>query len=316
MVNKAQRVLLSITIDTECDHDPYWVRSNPLRFDSINVGLPEKLQPAFEEVGAIPTYLLTVEVLEDEQSVATLNSLKGSYEYGTHLHADFIEPEKKYHDYAGVDSSTFQCSYPPEIEYQKLRNLTNLFEQRLGYQPTSFRAGRYGANQHSLNNLQRLGYKVDTSVTPHIKWSEPEFSIDFRHAPEQPYFPAADSIIHRGEFYNNRILEVPVTVKPRVLRRTPMWFRPWFASVTEMKEIVQYHLTKYAAYEVININMMFHSMEVIEKASPYPQSADDVHRFIDDMQEGLAWAGSEGVEFCGASDLYEPFRQSAYKQSA
>lgn len=311
MVSKTQRVLLTISIDTECDHDPNWIRSNPLTFESITEGVPNRLQPAFDSVGAVPTYLLTVEVMEDAGSVEALKSLSGNYEYGTHLHAAFIEPEKKFDDYAGVDSPDFQCSYAPDIEFQKLENLTNLFENCFGYRPTSFRAGRYGASENSLNSLQKLGYVVDTSVTPHLRWTEPNATVDFRRAPEQPYFPAKNQIVVPGAASDARILEAPVTVKPRLIHRTPIWFRPWFANVDQMKNIVRYHLKKYADQEVLNINMMFHSMEIIEKASPYPQTAEDVKRFIDEMVEALSWCKQEGVEFCGLSELHAPFLAAA-----
>ena len=69
----------------------------------------------------------------------------------------------------------------------------------------------------------------------------------------------------------------------------------------------EYHLKTNAHQPVVSLNMMFHSMEVIEKASPYPQSASDVQRYIDDMQEVLRWCGDMGVTFCGVSDLYEKF---------
>ncbi|MFT7213946.1 MAG: hypothetical protein ACI9XK_004205, partial [Granulosicoccus sp.] len=272
-MSNIEEVIVTISIDTECDHDINWARSKPLTFESITEGLPNRLQPAFDQVGAVPTYLLTVEVMEDEPSVEALKSLKGNFEYGTHLHAAFIEPEKKFHDYAGIDSPDFQCSYAPEIEYQKLKNLSELFERRFNYKPTSFRAGRYGASADSINSLERLGYKVDTSVTPHIRWTEPNAVVDFRKAPEQPYFPAPGKIAEAGNYTSTRILEAPVTVKPRYFR-DPRWFRPWFASVDQMKDIFRYHLKKHSACRVVSINMMFHSMEIIEKASPYPQTAD------------------------------------------
>ena len=91
-VGKTEQVLFTITIDTECDHDPLWTRSKPLRFDSITVGLPERLQPVFQAAGAVPTYLLTVEVMEDAASVQALRALAGDHELGTHLHSAFIEP--------------------------------------------------------------------------------------------------------------------------------------------------------------------------------------------------------------------------------
>ena len=90
-----EKVYLIITIDTECDYDPDWVRSSPLTFRSINEGIPECLQPLFNSIGAIPTYLLTVEVMEQGECVRTLQSLQGSHELGRHLHSAFIEPEKK-----------------------------------------------------------------------------------------------------------------------------------------------------------------------------------------------------------------------------
>ena len=308
-MSKIEDIIVTVSIDTECDHDVNWVRSKPLAFESITEGVPNRLQPAFEEVGAVPTYLLTVEVMEDEASVQALKELKGQYEYGTHLHAAFIEPEKKFYDYAGIDSPDFQCSYAPEIEFQKLENLTNLFEQRFGYRPTSFRAGRYGASADSINSLERLGYKVDTSVTPHLRWSEPNATVDFRSAPEQPYFPAANKISEAGPYSSTRILEAPVTVKPRLFR-DPRWFRPWFASVDQMKDIFRYQLKKHSDKKVLSINMMFHSMEVIEEASPYPQTPDDVKRYIDDMQQALRWCGEEGARFAPMSDLYDAFQVS------
>jgi len=306
--DKLEEVYLTVSIDTECDHDVNWVRANPLTFHSINHGLPNVLQPAFESVSAVPTYLLTVEVMEDEESARTLQSLAGRFELGTHLHAAFIEPEKKHHDYAGVDSPDFQCRYAPEIEYQKLANLTALFEQRFGYRPTSFRAGRYGANGDSINALEKLGYLVDTSVTPYLRWQEPEAQVDFRRAPEQPYFPAAGQIAVPGA--ERPILEVPVTMKPRFLRG-PRWFRPWFSSVDQMKRIVRYQLARHRQQRVAVLNMMFHSMEVIPGATPYPQSEDDVKRYVDDMVQVLDWCAGMGVKFTGLSGLHEQFRSGA-----
>ncbi len=301
-MSQTQNVYLTITIDTECDHDPQWVRSKPLTFASICRGLPDLLQSAYQSVGAIPTYLLTVEVMEDAASVQAIKQMPGHYELGTHLHAAFIEPQKKFFDYAGVDSPDFQCSYPPDVEYAKLENLTALFETKFGYRPLSFRAGRYGANHQSVQSLEKLGYLVDTSVTPHLRWTEPNGVVDFRKAPEQPYYPSYEDLSLPLSSGRRGLLEVPITVKPRFLRG-PSWFRPWFSSVSKMQQIVRYHLKKYAAQENIVINMMFHSMEVIPKASPYPQTEAESRYFIDEMLTCLSWCKGEGIQFCALKDL-------------
>jgi hypothetical protein len=302
--------MVLVTIDTECDHDPQWVRSRPLTFHSITTGLPQRLQPAFESVGAVPTYLLTVEVMEDEASVAALRGLRGRYEFGTHLHSAFIEPEKKFHDYAGIDSPDFQCHCAPEVEFRKLENLSALFERRFGRRPRSFRAGRYGAGANTIASLARLGYQIDTSVTPHIRWPHPDGAVDYRRAPAQPYFPAPHSLVEPARGVHAGVLEIPVTMKPRWLRG-PHWLRPWFSSVERMKQIVRYQLARHADRPVLVLNMMFHSMEVIAKASPYPQSDDDVRRFLDDMVQVLRWCGEQGMVFAGAADVHAQFAPPA-----
>jgi hypothetical protein len=108
-----------------------------------------------------------------------------------------------------------------------------------------------------------------------LRWTEPNGAVDFRRAPEQPYFPSREALYCALPHSEKRhILEVPLTVKSKWFRG-PFWFRPWFSSVDQMKEIVRYHLKKYASSEVIVLNMMFHSMEVIPKASPYPQNEQE-----------------------------------------
>jgi len=311
VAGKTERVIVTISIDTECDHDVNWTRSKPLAFESITEGLPNRLQPVYMDVGAVPTYLLTVEVLEDDASVAALKALPGDYEYGTHLHASFIEPNKKYHDYAGVACPAFQCNDPEEIEYQKLANLSSLFTEKLGTKPTSFRAGRYGAAPQSLRSLEKLGYLVDTSVTPKMRWEEAAGNIDFRHAPMQPYTPSDTDIAVQAPAGSRNILEAPVTVRSRLLRRTPSWFRPWFSDVNTMKAIANYHLKKFSDQKVVNLNMMFHSMEIIEKATPYPQNRAEVDVFLDSMHQVLAWCRDEGFEFRGLSDLHDAYSDRA-----
>lgn len=305
-----QKKLLTITIDTECDHRPDWSRSAPLTFRNITTGIPDRLQPVFRNAGAVPTYLLTVEVMEDDESVAALRSVDDeSLEYGTHLHAAFIEPQKKFTDYAGVDSPDFQCSYEPDIEFRKLQNLTNLFVDRFGYAPTSFRAGRYGAGPDTLVSLEKLGYLVDTSVTPALRWSDPDSVVDFRRAPLQPYTPDLHDIARTGPADSRTILEVPISMRPRI-GRSPQWLRPWFSDVETMKKVTRLHLKRFARQPLVVLNMMFHSMEVIPKASPYPQTEADVHKFLGQLSEVLDWCAGLGFEYSALSDIKHHFAEA------
>ena len=331
-----EELVVSVSIDTECDHDPSWRRSDPLAFESIVEGLPNRLQPAFAEVGAVPTYLLTVEVMENDAAVRSLRALEGAHELGTHLHAAFVRPARKHERYAGIDSPDFQCGLPPALEREKLATLTALFRERFGHAPKSFRAGRFGAGAATIDSLEALGYAVDTSVTPYKLWREhpprgraarwraratellPRGAsrraraglVDFRDAPEQPYFPAPGTIARRGPARSGRLLEVPISVRPaRWLPRwrEPTWFRPWFADVEAMKAVVRHQMRRHADRRILSINMMFHSMEVIERASPYPQSADEVRRFLDDMRGALRWCAEEGARFVPLGSLADVY---------
>ena len=115
---------LTVTIDVEPDCSPSWHYSSPLAFTGVHKGIKERLQPLFNEFGIPPTYLINNVVLEDEASCNTLSGLDGAYELGTHLHPEFIGPEKLFDDYAGRKGEANCCFLDPELEFQKLENIT------------------------------------------------------------------------------------------------------------------------------------------------------------------------------------------------
>ncbi|HEY4154452.1 MAG TPA: hypothetical protein VGM24_03475, partial [Puia sp.] len=128
---------LVITIDVEPDCSPTWHYADPLTFKGVSEGIAQILQPLFNKQGISPTYLVNNVVLEDESSVSCFLHLEGKFELGTHLHPEFILPDKKYENYAGKKGVANCCFYPPDIESEKIRNITLLFEKALGYKPTA-----------------------------------------------------------------------------------------------------------------------------------------------------------------------------------
>src|SRR5688572_2173397 len=111
---------LVITIDVEPDCSPNWSYSSPLAFRGVSEGISQILQPLFNRYGMQPTYLLNNVVIEDDASCEVLRTLDGKYELGTHLHPEFIEPQKTEFDYAGKRGAANCCFYPPDIEFEKL----------------------------------------------------------------------------------------------------------------------------------------------------------------------------------------------------
>ena len=320
---------LTISIDVEPDCSSDWTYSDPLTFRGISEGIGKILQPLFGKYGMKPTYLLNNVVIEDQNSVDFFRNLTGEFELGTHLHPEFIEPERQYHEYAGRSARKNCCFYPPEIETAKIANITTLFREKFGFSPTSFRAGRFSAGANTISSLLDLGYKVDTSVTPHIKWSDStrEGPVDFSHAAEQPYFIQKGTITGRSALKEG-LLQVPVTIG--LLRKNPMkelavsglgfrrkinwnrrvWLRPAFSRFEDMKELTEQYTRKYADKDAIVFNMMFHNVEAVRGLSPYTLTDHACDLYRQDLEEFFAYCKDEGISGIGLTDTYHMFRGS------
>ena len=83
--------------------------------------------------------------------------------------------------------ATFMSELPSRLKKEKLENFTQFFYRRLGFQPTSHRAGRYGIDQSSSEYLSQLGYKVDSSVAPLMDYHEIG-GPDFRAHTADPFW--------------------------------------------------------------------------------------------------------------------------------
>ncbi len=296
----------TISIDVEPDCSASWDRSDPLTFRSVLKGIPDCLQPLFNRHNAKPTYLLSAEVLEHRECTGVLASLDGCYELGTHLHPEYVDPMKKYKSYSGTSTQDFPCfDYPDEVEREKLNNLTDLFEHAIGEKPLSFRAGRFGADGTTIRYLAELGYLVDSSVTPGISWVS-KGGPDFKSAPQQPYFPSEEDISKKG---SSKILEVPVTIgQKRVLAPSSWyffrWLRPSISSSRSMINLIKWFLKEYSSNDLVVLNMMFHSMELIPSASPYVKTKKQARDFLCKIEAVLKYCKQIGFQFSTLSALH------------
>jgi hypothetical protein len=300
----SRRVSVVVSIDTECDKGPGWKTQQPLRFRSVTEGIPAVFTPFFRKHGLVPTYLVSPEILQDAPCVAVLRAVRDA-ELGTHLHGEFIEPES---DPTAVVTRTPQTAYAPEVERQKLKNLTDLFESAIGRRPQSFRAGRFALGRRSLTFLEELGYRVDSSVTP-FRTNEFEggLSSNYWGAPLAPYHPSADDPRREGSM---RLLEVPVTILAPALARWPafllrrlsdravkgaamrmvlggpiekMWVRPLRGTGEQLAAWADAVIASWDPASNPVINVMFHSVEVIAAASPYTQTEVEVKGLLDGL---------------------------------
>jgi len=287
-----------ITIDTEADHTFDWTKSDPLTFRSVTESIPEVLDPMFKQYGAVATYLLTVEVLEDDGAIKALKKI-ADCELGTHLHPEYIEPEKKFLKYDGAYSTDFSSNYEAGVEREKIINITKLFSERIGYAPRVYRGGKFGFGENAARTLIESGYLIDTSVTPNISWKNIN-GPDFRGFSEQPYYI-------KNAHGNGKLLEVPVSITflnalDKMINR-PAWLRPSFSSRHVMKKLIDKITKKYKNENAIVLNMMFHSMEFFPGASPYARDRDSCCRLADSVEFILKYCKELGINFCGLSAL-------------
>lgn len=316
------RKYLVITIDVEPDCSPNWTYSDPLQFRGVSEGIARRLQPLFNRYHIAPTYLINNVVLEDAASCEVLATLSGRFELGTHLHPEFIEPQKTVRHYAGRKGVANCCFYPPHIERGKIGRITELFFQCFGYAPKSFRAGRFSAGDNTIESLAAAGYLVDTSVTPHVCWNDAtrEEPVDFRHAREQPYFMQPSSILQEGP---GSVLQVPVSIslqKTRpwqemkrtyfglrrpMLTERPMWLRPVFSTYADFLSIVDEYTNRYASNDFIVFNLMFHNVEVMPGLSPYTRTERDCKKYLGQLDKFFAFCNASHIESVTLSELYD-----------
>ncbi len=323
-----KQIYLTITIDTECDKGPGWLTQHPLQFKSVVEAIPHQFEPLFHKYGAKATYLLSPEVIKNDNCVRILKkTLANGADLGTHLHGEFIEP---YPDYRAKITSTMQNTYSKEIEFAKLKNLTKIFRDQFGFQPTSFRAGRFGMSRHTLSILAELGYKVDSSVAPFTQWNDNGGKIHFFGTPTQPYYPDEKDFRKQG---NLPILEAPLTIGncwyeflPKFILRSvpyyskiwgflqkhlglkeqfkPLWLRPTLKASTEenMKKLILHNIHQSNTPDVFLV-MMFHNVDFLPGCSPYAQTEKEAKHFFRRLEDILVFTKQLPVEFITLSEI-------------
>jgi|GEM_PF-1331233 hypothetical protein len=314
-----KKINLIISIDTECDKGPGWKTQFPLAFRGVHECIGEVLQPLFERNAVKPTYLLSPEVIQDQECVNFFAKYK-NVELGTHLHSEFIEPQA---DYTAEATHQIQARLTPSIEHQKLINLTNIFISAFGYSPKSFRSGRFGISQSTLGFLDELGYLVDSSVTPFTKqYFDNNFQIDHWGAPIKPYHP---SIINFRKPGNLSILEVPVSISITRLQKFPykilkvvgcvgrfrnklesqrISLRPIRNERVPLIDIANEIINHWPARNIPVLNVMTHNVEYIAGLSPKSNTNEEAESIFHSLRNLLESLNERyHVESIGLSEL-------------
>lgn len=200
---------LIVVIDTEED----WLAEHLPKAPITNVASVADFQATIADpLGIRPLYLANYPVASDPHSQAMFRELiaSGVCELGSHVH-NWNSPPFTDED---VRVRSYHTDIDPELEKQKIADVTHLINDHIGVQPVCFRGGRWGVNGRTIRSLQELGYRVDTSVHPVTDFTDSDGGPDYFGAPLTPYFPSTDDHLTPDPNADpaNAILELPVTI--------------------------------------------------------------------------------------------------------
>lgn len=297
------RPVLLVIIDTE--EEFAWDRP----FDRASVGTssiagqPLMHERVFDRMGIVPTYVIDYPVATTPASVAVLRGLMeaGRCEIGTHLHP-WVSPP---HDEEVSRFNSYAGNLPRQLEYDKLRLLTEAITASFGRAPVAFKAGRYGLGPHTAESIASLGYRIDASVVPYSAFLD-DGGPDFRAFDEHPY---------RFDTSAGSLLELPVTtgyagwLRARGTGLFELAQQPWarrahlggilarsgalerirlspeVASGDEMRRLsTSLHRDGCQVF-----SLTYHSPSMVPGHTPYVRDAAELERFIATVHDYCAW---------------------------
>jgi len=96
-----------------------------------------------------------------EKIADVIRHIRGrGHDVGIHVHPDHMADKNR----------LFLWEYTKEDQYEIIKKCTDLYMEVLGERPLAFRAGKYGANNETLDILDELGYRIDFSQFYGQKW--------------------------------------------------------------------------------------------------------------------------------------------------
>ena len=304
---------LVITVDVEEDQ---WGVTSHRNATALNVRRLPILQKLLHEFGSIPTYLLTYPVVNDPCAISILREIleEDGCEIGMHCHPWNTPPYEEHLS----NYNSMLCNLPTTLQFEKLQRLHEAIQNNLDITPIAFRSGRWGFDQEVARNIVRLGYRIDTSITPYTSWAEcdgPDFSRFSPQPYEFTYLSLADGHLETS------LVELPATIGylhgefeasarlVRSLQRTPLrqlkvagilsklrllrkvWLSPEMETPVRMIQLVRQMMRQ--GYDVLNL--VFHSTALAKGCNPFVRTVADEQRFLENLHQFLGLVKEEGV---------------------
>lgn len=318
-----KEVVLLVSVDTEEDN---W-RPARQNITTTNVTQLPRLNALFERLGARPTYFVAHSVAADERGSGIIADLDqcGFAEIGAHLHPWNTPPL----DETFVPRHTMLLNIPAALQRAKLECLTTALQACLGgRRPQAFRAGRWALGAQTVEVLLDAGYRVDSSVTPHMSWVDMDEGAYHVGAPVNAYRLDAGADVRRPTA-GGRLAEIPpsfgfnrsplplwggvhraLTSRPGrallldriaahsgLLRRVTL--SPETDEVGDMLKLTRALLSSGAAH----LHLYLHSPSLAPGLTPFVRTSSELDRFYRAIEEYLTRvAGMISLRFATVSE--------------
>ena len=304
-----------ITIDTEEDN---WSHYSASRNTINNISKIPILQNIFDKYGAIPTYLVNWPVAVDKNASSIFKNLlkKGKCEIGTHCHPWNTPPIPK-----TINSNSLMLSnLSHDLIYNKISRLHSLTVDRMETHPACFRSGRWAFSSNVAKVINELGYKIDTSISPFIDWSDIK-GPNFSQLNNDIYKFSPANIFKKDD--NGSILEVPATVgyfqknvklchnfrkiilksslrhlkligileKLRILNFR--WLSPELSTSRDMIRLTKALIRSGQTF----LNFSFHSTSLYPGSSPFVKDELQLQIFLNRIDKFLQFASNNSMHF-------------------
>jgi len=277
---------------------------------------PSEHLPALTKLHALaqkhrvrPTYLVTHAVASDERAASMLREMREGRdcEIGAHHQAWATPP-------CSADDSRrrpYALQVPLDQFSAQVASLTNAIGAAVGERPLSYRSARFGFAASHVFELERAGYRVESSVVP-LLYERHAGGPDFVGAPPTPYFLAYDDPTVPG---TSNLLEIPVSsalnrrvpqVVERLYGRAPrpgttrrllerlgvarvQWLRPSSSSLDDMCELAR----RMKRDGVPLVNLVVNTREAAPGTGPVAGTPQDLERFFSRLDDVLAYIAND-----------------------
>jgi hypothetical protein len=170
------RPVLLVVIDTEEEFE--WGKPHSRSSTGVSsMRHIHRVQTLFDARGVRPCYVMDYPVVSQADGAAPLLEIyqDDRCTTGAHLHPWVTPPYEE----EVTAFNSFPGNLPADLEYRKLKVLTEEIGSVFGDAPTVYKAGRYGVGRNTVRTLERLQLTTDLSVTPGFDYSGsggPDFS--------------------------------------------------------------------------------------------------------------------------------------------